>query len=142
MTGFGRFPDKISVRIPADETGMTGRECPVKECLGYFKIEFGTGLKGEGLPCHCPHCGHTAGHDHFWTQEQIEYARSVGIREISGMVRRELKKLEFDIPARGPVLIGVSGNRCCVDPAGVTWHDQTRRDSHGQEVGAITGTAA
>lgn len=102
------IPKQVSVSIQPDEDGFTGRECPQKECEGYFKIECGTGLKGEGLPCHCPYCGHTAGHDHFWTKEQIEYAKSVAMRQLTNAVRRELKKLEFNHPARGTFGIGMS----------------------------------
>lgn len=108
MTRDWDIPEEISVPIKPDEDGFTGRECPQEECEGYFKIEFGTGLEGEGLPCHCPYCGHTAGHDQFWTKEQIEYAKSVAMRQITGAVRRELKKLEFDYPARGMFGIGMS----------------------------------
>ena len=94
------FPDKVSVPIQADEDGFTGRECPNEDCEGYFKIEFGTG--------HCPYCGHTANHDHFWTKEQLEYAKSVAMRQFTKAVHRELKRMEFNIPARGPFGIGVS----------------------------------
>src|SRR5450759_1259742 len=83
MDNFRRLGNSISIPIPADSDAFTGRECPQPDCEGYFKIEFGTGLKGEGLPCHCPYCGHTAGHDHFWTKEQIEYAKSVAMRTIT-----------------------------------------------------------
>ena len=39
------------------------------------KIRFGTGLKGEELPCHCPYCGHKAPQEDFATPGQIEYAK-------------------------------------------------------------------
>jgi hypothetical protein len=84
---------RFSVRINPDEDGFTGRECPVKECEGYFKIQFGTGLSGD-VPCHCPYCGHTGPHDEFYTKEQIEYAKSVAIHQITGKFIKELKKLE------------------------------------------------
>lgn len=70
---------------------MTGRECPNPDCLGYFKIEFGTGLKGDNLPCNCPYCGHQAGHDQFWTQSQIEYARSVALNKINEALRKDFQ---------------------------------------------------
>ena len=80
MDHLRRLGNSISIPIPADEDAFTGRECPQPDCEGYFKIELGTGHKDEGLPCHCPYCGHSAGHDHFWTKEQIEYAKSVAMR--------------------------------------------------------------
>ena len=108
MNNLRRLGNSISIRIPPDEDGFTGRECPEPTCEGYFKIEFGTGLKGEGLPCHCPYCGHTAGHDHFWTKAQIEYARSSALRKITDAVHKDLKKLEFDHKPRGGFGIGFS----------------------------------
>ncbi len=108
MSRFGEFPERVPISIRPDDEGFTGRECPNKQCLGYFKIEFGTGLKGEGLPCHCPYCGHTAPQEQFWTKEQIEYAKSVAMREISDEFVKEFKKLDFDIPARGAFGIGFS----------------------------------
>jgi hypothetical protein len=85
---------------------MTGRECP--KCELTFKIKPGTGLKGEHLPCHCAYCGHVADHDQFWTKEQIEYAKSVAIRQFADRLHDELKTLEFNHPPRGPFGIGIS----------------------------------
>ena len=82
-----RLEQGIQVSFPVDENGLAGRECPNPECLGYFKVKFGTGLKGENLPCHCPYCYHVTGHDHFWTQEQIEYAHSIMMNEVQKALR-------------------------------------------------------
>ena len=101
MDHLRQLGNRISIPISADENAFTGRECPQLDCEGYFKIEFGTGLKGEGLPCHCPYCGHTAGHDHFWTKEQIEYAKSVAMRKITDALQKDLKTLEFDHKLKG-----------------------------------------
>lgn len=101
--------DQVSIQVPikADEEGFIGRECPEKECLGYFKIQPGTGLTGDDLPCHCPYCGHQDPHDHFWTQEQLAYAKSIAMREIGDYIHRELKKMEY-IKPRGSFGIGMS----------------------------------
>lgn len=108
MDHLRRFGNSISIPIPADENAFTGRECPQPNCEGYFKIEFGTGLKGEDLPCHCPYCGHTAGHEHFSTKEQIEYAKSVAMRKITDALHSDLKEMEFDHKPKGPFGIGFS----------------------------------
>lgn len=108
MNHLRQLGNSISIPIPADENAYTGRECPQPDCEGYFKIELGTGLKGEGLPCHCPYCGHTAVHDHFWTKEQIEYAKSVAMRKITDALHKDLKKLEFDHKPKGAFGIGIS----------------------------------
>ena len=108
MRHLRQLGNTISVPITADEDSFTGRECPNTECDGYFKIVSGTGLEGDGLPCHCPYCGHTAGHDEFWTQEQIRYAKSVAMRRISDAIRKDLKSLEFSQKPREPFGIGLS----------------------------------
>lgn len=99
---------RISITIPPDAEGFIGRECPVPECEGYFKIQPGTGLKGENLPCHCPYCGHGAGSDKFFTKAQVEYAKSVVMREITGAMLKDLKSLEFNHQPRGAFGIGIS----------------------------------
>ena len=108
MDHLRRLGNSISIPIQADENAFTGRECPQPDCEGYFKIEFGTGLKGEGLPCHCPYCGHIADHNQFWTKEQIEYATSVAMRQITDAFHKDLKKLEFDHKPKGAFGIGLS----------------------------------
>jgi hypothetical protein len=102
--------NRVAVDIPKDENGFLGRECPQPDCEGYFKIKPGTGLKGQDLPCHCPYCGHTAGQNYFWTKDQIEYARSVALKQMVDAVRKDLKSLEFNQrprPGRG-IGIGIS----------------------------------
>ena len=108
MDHLPRLGNNIAIQIQPDQNGFTGRECPNSDCESYFKIEFGTGLKGNGLPCHCPYCGHIAPHDQFWTKEQIEYAKSVALRQFTDAFHKDLKKLEFDHKARGSFGIGIS----------------------------------
>jgi hypothetical protein len=74
------LPNRFNIPIKPDKDGYLGRECPIKVCKGYFKITPGTGLKGR-VPCHCPYCGHSAKMSDFTTQAQIEYAKSVVIRQ-------------------------------------------------------------
>jgi hypothetical protein len=100
--------NRIAISIKPDRDGFTGRECPNTECEGYFKVQFGTGLKGKNLPCHCPYCGCTEDHGHFWTKEQIKYAKSLAIRKITEAVTQDLKSLEFNHPPRGAFGIGIS----------------------------------
>lgn len=99
---------QFSISLPPDEEGFIGRECPVAECEGYFKIQPGTGLKGANLPCHCPYCGHGARSDKFFTKAQVEYAKSVVMREASGALLKDLKSLEFNHRPRGAFGIGIS----------------------------------
>src|SRR6202049_2246301 len=107
MSNVERLGNQISVPITPDEEGYIGRECPVESCLGYFKITLGTGVKGPA-PCHCPYCGHTGEHKTFFTPEQIEYAKSVVIRQFTDAVHQDLKALEFDHKPHGAFGIGFS----------------------------------
>lgn len=93
--------------LHADEDSYFGRECPVKECLGYFKVTFGTGIKGPA-PCHCPYCGHAADQNKFFTQDQIEYMNSVLLRKVTDAITKDLKSLEFEHKPRGLFGIGIS----------------------------------
>jgi hypothetical protein len=93
--------------MKADEDGYFGRECPIEECLGYFKVTPGTGLQGPA-PCHCPYCGHSGDNNTFWTQEQLEYAKSLALREVTDTLRSDLKSMEFEHRPRGALGIGSS----------------------------------
>jgi len=80
----------------------------VPECESYFKIQPGTGLKGENLPCHCPSCGYADGSNKFFTKAQVEYAQSVVMNKVTGALLKDLKSQEFNHPPRGGFGIGIS----------------------------------
>ncbi len=44
----------------------------------------------------------------FWGAGQIEYAKSIAFRKVTDAIRKDLKTLEFNQPARGPFGIGFS----------------------------------
>lgn len=100
--------DSFLVPIRPDEEGFLGRECPNPDCEGYFKIEPGTGLKGQDLPCHCPYCGYTGAQNEFWTKAQIEYAKSIAIQKVTDAIYEDFKNLEFSHRPRGGFGIGLS----------------------------------
>jgi hypothetical protein len=64
-------------------------------------------IKGPA-PCHCPYCGHSGDNKTFFTTEQIEYAKSVVLRQITDAVHKDLKSMEFDHKPRGAFGIGIS----------------------------------
>ena len=107
MRHLRRLGNSISISLPTDDNGLTGRECPQQQCEGYFKIKFGTGLEGENK-CHCPYCGYAAEHSQFFTDEQVNYAKSVASRRVVEAFTKDLKRLEFESKPRGPFGIGVS----------------------------------
>jgi hypothetical protein len=106
-TNLENLGTEFSIPITAGEDGYLGRECPVQDCLGYFKITPGTGEKGPA-PCHCPYCGHAGESRTFFTQEQIEYARSVVLRKVTDAIHKDLKSLEFEHRPQGLFGIGLS----------------------------------
>jgi len=108
MSNLDRLGNTMFVSIHPDGEGFIGRECPDPNCSGYFKIEPGTGLKGKDLPCCCPYCGHTGSHNTFLTKEQIEYARSVVLNQVTDALIKDFKRLEFDHRPVGPFGIGLS----------------------------------
>ena len=102
-----RLGNQVRVTMKADEDGYFGRECPIKECLGYFKVTPGTGIQGPA-PCHCPYCGHSGDSNTFWTQEQLEYAKSVALRQFTDALHSDLKSMEFEHRPRGSFGVGIS----------------------------------
>lgn len=101
-----RLGRSISVPIKRDEDGYVGRQCPVKACLGYYKVTPGTGVKGKA-PCHCPYCGYKGDQNKFWTPEQIQYALSVAKQRVSETVANHLRSMQFSHVSRGLFNIGV-----------------------------------
>jgi Zn ribbon nucleic-acid-binding protein len=86
---------EVSVTIPTDDEGMLGRECPQPNCEKYFKIKPGTGLVGPAITgMHCPYCQHHGDSGDFHTKEQIEFAKSIAMREFEKAIHKELKKME------------------------------------------------
>src|SRR3989304_3148654 len=83
--------NQIRISLPTDENGLTSRKCPNSDCEGVFKVKIGTGLKGSNLPCHCPYCGHKSDMGKFNTPEQIEYAKSIAINQITNAIKRDIQ---------------------------------------------------
>ena|SRR5579884_3657405 len=78
----------FTISVPTDGPFLR-RECP--SCVRQFKWHHGpTDDRPEGeidLPVYfCPYCGESALRDHWWTQEQLEYARQAS----AGPIMREL----------------------------------------------------
>jgi len=94
---FNKSGNKLTVPFPVDDEGFTGRECPNPDCEGYFKIVFGTGLKGT-THCYCPYCGHKDEQDKFYTKDQVAYLQSVLKNYMMGEVHTMFKDLERKHP--------------------------------------------
>jgi len=96
---------EFQITIPPDAEGYTGRECP--ECEKYFKIKFGTGLPDEG-PCHCPYCNHIGPQNEFWTEQQLEYARSIVLNNVTGKMLSQLRTMERKPDPHAMFSIGIT----------------------------------
>jgi hypothetical protein len=81
----------VSISIPLDDNGMMGREC--LECERYFKLKPGTGLETDHT--YCPYCDYHGNSNTFWTKSQLEYAKSIAMKEaFRKIVKPSLNKLE------------------------------------------------
>ncbi|MHA1228913.1 MAG: hypothetical protein ACTSPV_19505 [Candidatus Hodarchaeales archaeon] len=65
------------IPLPPDYEGFTGRECPT--CRHYFKIKFENYVPSN---LYCPYCSQYGDIQQFLTEDQIAYAKSVGIKKI------------------------------------------------------------
>ena len=81
---------QITVSLEPDEQGMIGRQCPQEECGLYFKVRLGTGRDTEEF--RCPYCRVEGHPTDFFTQGQLDYARSVAVRDVVGPILRGFKK--------------------------------------------------
>ena len=80
----------IKVTLPTDENRMLGRQCPQENCGQYFKLKPGTGLKTTTTSC--PYCGYTGNSSDFTTPDQIEYAKSVAIKQTLEPILKDFKR--------------------------------------------------
>jgi hypothetical protein len=110
MSHLGNLDGK-PIAFKLDEEGYLGRHCPDSKCHRYFKVVPGTGLKGPDLPCTCPYCGRKGAQSEFFTEDQIEYAKSVVMQSIQEALNDDLKALEFDTGPVGP--FGIIAARMC-----------------------------
>lgn len=81
---------QITVTLDPDDQGMIGRQCPQDDCGLYFKIRLGTGRDTEEI--RCPYCRVEGHSGNFFTEEQLEYARSVAVRDVVGPLLKGFKR--------------------------------------------------
>lgn len=109
----------FSVPLPLDSDGFLRRECP--HCFRQFKWHHGpTADRPEGeidpVVYYCPLCGVSAGHDQWWTQEQLAFVKKAAagpiLREASDQIEKALrgvkgltyKRGQLDEPEPPPAL--------------------------------------
>ena len=129
MNNLRNLGSQFKVSLPIDESGYLGRECPVEECKGYFKIVPGTGLNGI-TDVYCPYCGRKADQSNYHTQDQIEFARSIVLGQVLDALDKDLKSLEFDIKPKGMFGIGLSMKVSPGKPHPIHWYKEKGLETH------------
>lgn len=95
--------DLFFIPLEPDEDGLIGRECPREDCQPrYFKIapretaqeheeeEGELSVSGPEV-LFCPYCGHQDGFQQFITDDQLEWMKSLFLRDMVREVQRVLK---------------------------------------------------
>jgi hypothetical protein len=124
-----RLGTRISVPLEPDADGFVGRQCPNEKCLKYFKVTPNTGI-ADPPSSHCPYCGHTGDSDTFFTEEQIEFAKSIAFRQFTEAFHRDLKSLEFEHKATGPFGIGISTKVTSSDGEPIKYYSERQLETH------------
>ena len=88
---------RLAVEFPVDANGLIGRSCPT--CAKYFKMKLSEQMWSKD--CTCPHCGHKANHQYFFTPEQNRYMESVAENQVIKPVHQEMKK-DFEVVGPDP----------------------------------------
>jgi hypothetical protein len=82
----------FSISLPKDSEDRTARQCPSSSCSpAYFKIKNGTCISSDPVEAFCPYCRHIAGPSDFTTEEQIQYAEDLVMKEANKGVDRILR---------------------------------------------------
>lgn len=87
-------PDQyqLTVSIPEGEDGRMARECHASNCSpGYFKVKPGTGIIDNHVVAYCPYCRHEDKPSHFYSSEQLRYAKDMAVREAHAGVAQMIK---------------------------------------------------
>jgi hypothetical protein len=120
---------KIRVPLASDEEGMVGRQCPHEECKKYFKVRTEEFSAFTDDKFSCPYCGITAHPRDFLTQNQLEYVKSVAVRQVLGPSLDELKSLEREPDSNTFFSIGVKVDITGLDVAQY-FEKESRRNIH------------
>lgn len=94
----------ITVQLSPDEDGYLGRECPA--CELYFKVLPGTGLSGQDV-AYCPYCQAANESSKFFTSDQLNYAKSIALRQLQEQVFGDLKQFP-EIHTSGPISLHIT----------------------------------
>ncbi|HSP14045.1 MAG TPA: hypothetical protein VLV78_04765 [Thermoanaerobaculia bacterium] len=97
--------ETIRVPLSPDEDGYVGRECP--SCNLYFKILPRTGVTDQEV-AYCPYCQAAHEPSDFLTQDQLNYAKSIALRQLQGQIANQIKSSFREIHTSGPISLHVT----------------------------------
>jgi len=102
------IPHKINVSFAADSEGLFGRQCPNPECKCYFKVNANDLQNFSGSKMYCVKCGTNENTNNFFTEQQIEYMRSIVARITIDAIGSQLKQYEIKPNPHALISIGLS----------------------------------
>jgi len=102
------IPNKITVSFAADNEGLFGRQCPNPECRCYFKVNANDFQNFSGSKMYCVQCGTNEQINNFFTEQQIEYMRSIVARIAIDAIGRQLKQYEIKPDPNALISMGLS----------------------------------
>jgi hypothetical protein len=108
--------DQFNIPINLDEDGMIGRECPNEDCQPkYFKV--GMTVSDElaekignfsQAQVTCPYCGTVDNMQHFLTEAQVEWVKSMMFRDLARTVDNMFKGVFKPTPSRSQGMFSIS----------------------------------
>lgn len=147
----GKDEYRMSIPMPTDDQGMTGRECVSETCSpGFFKVKVGTGIVEGQEIAYCPYCRTSADPSDFITSAQLEYAKSILANEAKKGIDRLVRK-SFGLGRSGRKKMGggllsmeIRYKPGQLDPVRRPYEEELRRDVTCPECGlehAVFGLA-
>lgn len=132
-TGGEQF--RMEVPLPKDDIGRVGRECTDQSCSpGFFKVKLGTGILEGQTTAYCPYCRASDSPENFTTQGQVDYAKSMVMREVHQGAQRMIQDA-FGLGSSrqrtlssGLVSMKLSYKPGSLPPVRYPFEDEVRRD--------------
>lgn len=86
--------DKYNIPLKTDKNSMLGRRCPRKECKRFFKIKDKDYAEFQNKEIFCPTCGFKESGNNMVSYDQIEFAKSLVMKDAMDYINNSFKGLE------------------------------------------------
>lgn len=100
--------EHYTISLKTDKNGMLSRQCQRTECRKYFKIKVEHYSECQNKEIYCPSCGFKEFGNKMFTEEQMEYAKSIIMQDVMGYINNEMKKFEVKPDRNALFSIGIS----------------------------------